>query len=589
MYRYTTKGTETGGYMTNLDKHPTVRLEKWTGALDAIKTAINSSPESETITFHLSQDVPSSQVHKKLIAALRSEKVVASQPLALDYSEEDINQLDLTARLGTSITGEVSTFKAGPLRDYLGEIEAELNDEVTPHDLSVFLNRMGYSSVSVPVSKYDLATRSQDHLLNEPSREWDAYIAHVTNDWKAFEQDPLIFFHKEIAHSGSTKVLIDATTLEPRLNGTSRNAIGFLQALISALSAETLNWEVTLAVSEKSKEVLRLETTGMRTVSSLDDLHESFDLGFNLTPVSELSHCLKINHLAARWIVLHLDIIAIRSLPFLSQNTDAKRAVDLYLSNADKVVFISEAGRNDACEYFGLTPSQANSFDVVLEGNPISVETQVKEHKSESYVLVLGNDYPHKQVDLVVKALCDVGMETISIGSGAPISPLHQNMSPGSLSDSELLELMKSAAAVVFPSMYEGYGLPIAEAAALGIPVVLWDTAVAREVSKSLGTTEYNRFCSSVDELLLNVKDLANSRVSFTSHVRSLAQFNNDLIDLISNELQEPVNTSRLKSRWKLFSLLEATISSTQANVLQEISTLHWRNRLQKALKLKVR
>src|SRR5258707_13883778 len=42
---------------------------------------------------------------------------------------------------------------------------------------------------------------------------------------------------------------------------------------------------------------------------------------------------------------------------------------------------------------------------------------------------------------------------------------------PGYLSDSELLALMTNSAGVIFPSLHEGFGLPVVEAMVVGVPV----------------------------------------------------------------------------------------------------------------------
>jgi glycosyltransferase involved in cell wall biosynthesis len=54
-----------------------------------------------------------------------------------------------------------------------------------------------------------------------------------------------------------------------------------------------------------------------------------------------------------------------------------------------------------------------------------------------------------------------------------------------SADDATLVHLMQSATAMLFPSHYEGYGLPPIEAALLGVPVICGDLAIYREV---LGT-----------------------------------------------------------------------------------------------------
>jgi glycosyltransferase involved in cell wall biosynthesis len=53
----------------------------------------------------------------------------------------------------------------------------------------------------------------------------------------------------------------------------------------------------------------------------------------------------------------------------------------------------------------------------------------------------------------------------------------------GSVPDAVLRRLMKGASAVLFPSFVEGYGMPLAEALMLGVPVIASDIEVFREIA----------------------------------------------------------------------------------------------------------
>lgn len=54
---------------------------------------------------------------------------------------------------------------------------------------------------------------------------------------------------------------------------------------------------------------------------------------------------------------------------------------------------------------------------------------------------------------------------------------------PGFVPDAELVALRRGACAVVFPSLYEGFGLPVAEAMAAGVPVACSDRTALAEVA----------------------------------------------------------------------------------------------------------
>lgn len=117
------------------------------------------------------------------------------------------------------------------------------------------------------------------------------------------------------------------------------------------------------------------------------------------------------------------------------------------------------------------------------------------------------------------------------------------------LSDPEARQLLRHACALLFPSFAEGYGLPIAEALDMGVPVICSDIPAHREVGGK--TPEY------LDPLdgpawLNAVKDYANprstrrsaqleriafwSRPSWDEHIKSVVE----MCDWVANEPQIP-------------------------------------------------
>lgn len=54
------------------------------------------------------------------------------------------------------------------------------------------------------------------------------------------------------------------------------------------------------------------------------------------------------------------------------------------------------------------------------------------------------------------------------------------------MNDLELYAWYKGATALIFPSYYEGFGLPIIEAMQFGLPIICSDIPVFREIGKTL-------------------------------------------------------------------------------------------------------
>jgi glycosyltransferase involved in cell wall biosynthesis len=110
------------------------------------------------------------------------------------------------------------------------------------------------------------------------------------------------------------------------------------------------------------------------------------------------------------------------------------------------------------------------------------------------YVLLLGSRAKHKNVDRIVglaEALDALGLDIIIAGGDASIfAQTAAGNAPtlrwlGRVSDDDLALLFSRALCLAFPSLTEGFGLPVIEAMALGCPVVASDRASLPEVCGS--------------------------------------------------------------------------------------------------------
>jgi glycosyltransferase involved in cell wall biosynthesis len=93
-----------------------------------------------------------------------------------------------------------------------------------------------------------------------------------------------------------------------------------------------------------------------------------------------------------------------------------------------------------------------------------------------SYLLAVGDVRAKKNLGVLVEAGRRLGLEVVLAGLGdpGPLAAPHVRAT-GWVSDAELDELMRGAAVLVHPSLYEGFGLVIVEAMARGVPVACAD------------------------------------------------------------------------------------------------------------------
>lgn len=148
-----------------------------------------------------------------------------------------------------------------------------------------------------------------------------------------------------------------------------------------------------------------------------------------------------------------------------------------------------------------LTPSESARLDVSAFfqkdaiTTPFGVEqrffhlaTERKDSRQESFLLCVSTLHPHKNIELLVRTFAQyhtVHPEMSLVLAGmrgfhtehierliAELSLTQSIRITGWISRDELYELYRLARAFVFPSMFEGFGIPLVEALAAGIPSI---------------------------------------------------------------------------------------------------------------------
>jgi alpha-1,3-rhamnosyl/mannosyltransferase len=130
----------------------------------------------------------------------------------------------------------------------------------------------------------------------------------------------------------------------------------------------------------------------------------------------------------------------------------------------------------------------AHDGKIFSPGSPEEIRALLKRQTlPERYFLFVGGGDPRKNLDVVPEALEKAGIEIPLVVVGwsgwSDEKPRKNIISLGYVSDDDLAGLYSGAIALIFPSSYEGFGLPILEAMACGCPVVTTREASLPEVA----------------------------------------------------------------------------------------------------------
>jgi glycosyltransferase involved in cell wall biosynthesis len=196
--------------------------------------------------------------------------------------------------------------------------------------------------------------------------------------------------------------------------------------------------------------------------------------------------------------ILRFDFATL--LPRLIENSDLTIA-DSYSTMRDLIAKFGVSKKKLAVIHLGVDTSffhPRNDYSQVMH----------KYRLRPGYLLYVGDDSPRKNIKTLIKAYLSVFQEIPNdlvligsvnqskiqayINSGGLASYVKREAQrriilPGYVTSADLPHLYSAAAALIFPSLYEGFGLPALEAMACNAPVVLSDNSSLREVAGDAG------------------------------------------------------------------------------------------------------
>ena len=178
-------------------------------------------------------------------------------------------------------------------------------------------------------------------------------------------------------------------------------------------------------------------------------------------------------------------------------HTAANREADENMANifrrANRLVAISENSKQDAARLLKL---DTDRIEVIYPGVPEVYFGAQGRPSERPYVLYLGAIEPRKNVDTLLDAWSgsrvrgDFDLIIAGASGWASEKTLARLRSrpagvryAGYVREDELPGLVAGASAFVYPSLYEGFGFPVAQAMAAGVPVITSNTSCLPEVT----------------------------------------------------------------------------------------------------------
>lgn len=204
--------------------------------------------------------------------------------------------------------------------------------------------------------------------------------------------------------------------------------------------------------------------------------------------------------------------------------------IPFFIRKSDKIITVSSNSKNDIIKHFkGI----GEKISVTYESYPEYFNNKIDENEcfrilkkyniKKDFILFVGMIEPRKNIIAILKALIDldkeINLDLVIVGKKGwhykDISAFMTNKSYGLNNDiiftgyvpeNEIKNIYQSAYIFVYPSIYEGFGLPPLQAMACGVPVITSNTSSLPEV---VGEAAIKIDPNNLKELTNSIRQLA--------------------------------------------------------------------------------
>lgn len=360
------------------------------------------------------------------------------------------------------------------------------------------------------------------------------------------------------------RILISLYEMPAAYNGTAQHGLLLLENFYRLFKDK---YEIGVLVNAAANDFFDISSR-YPNVFLPEQLTQRYHLAYVPSQIIHIEHLHILNRVCVRYAFCMQDIISIRSSYLLVEDWEREAVFRKSIKYCSGIVPFSHFSLDDMVDYYSEEFDKRKIYTkiVYLAGVEDQIENTdaVFELPYTEYFVVLGNQYKHKNLDLIIDSLHTSKHNFIIIGSknDGSITENIFGYKSGNLSNDFLHSILQNSIGIIFPSVYEGFGLPILNAINYNKKIIINNNPLNREQVDVLKYYKNNIYLfdggEEIEEYLDKIKrdpvpqfDRANYKERTWTNVAE------EVEKALEEILKEDVDLDVLKQRWEEMRYLE--------------------------------
>lgn len=392
------------------------------------------------------------------------------------------------------------------------------------------------------------------------------HYPNIVNWYFNKEMNPVDYFADMLVENVYKKkrILYSLYELPSAFNGTAEYGLSLLNAFLELYGNK---YDIHILTSVDADKFFKISEK-YKNVCHPHDIQGTFHIAFIPSQIFNIEHMFLINRTCLKYIFCMQDIISIRSSYLAVKDIERVDVFKKSIKYCDAMTSISEFSLNDTkayyCEEFEEREIQTK---IIYHGTNKTNKTVFQKSYDlafEKYFIIFGNQYKHKFLEEIMDCLKSSKHNFIIIGSkdeGKTSENIYGYRS-GMLSSDLIDYIINNSEGILFPSVYEGFGLPILNGIDYDKKIVVNNNELNRELRDSMPSFQENIYLFDDKSEIEGLLDILHNNpvVKYKDDVKVIRPWKEAAIDVeefIERILNCNTDDKILCARWNEMRYLE--------------------------------